>query len=168
MWAAWTAKRRSAPGKIGTLEADLFTKKQPKEEKVHLWKISWDESLMASGIPELDLQHREWLSRFNEFEQAIDLNKGEEACTRALLFFIHYTDTHFKFEEDLMEHYHCPARFKNKDEHEQFRTRMQEITYMTWPLGATGEDVLRLEEELVNWLKEHICAVDMQLRACVD
>jgi hemerythrin len=157
-------------------EGKMFKRKKEKKDikpQVGMpsgksFKISWEESLMASGIPELDQQHKEWIAKFNEFEQAIDLNKGEEACTKALLFFIHYTDTHFKFEEGLMEHYLCPARFKNKDEHEQFRTRIQEITYMTWPLGATGEDVFKLEEELVTWLKEHICGVDMQLRACVE
>lgn len=31
-------------------------------------------------------------------------------------------------------------------------------------LGATEEDVLTLEEELVNWLKHHICTVDVKLK----
>jgi hemerythrin len=52
----------------------------------------------------------------------------------------------------------------NKAEHDKFQARIQEITYMTWPLGATINDVMMLEEELVVWLKDHICTIDVKLR----
>ena len=145
----------------------MGTKLKGKEASKDPFRIEWDERLMTTGIPEIDVQHKKWISKFNEFENAINRQKGEEACSNALLFFIRYADTHFRFEEDLMEHYHCSARYLNKEEHEKFRTRIQELTYMAWPLGATPEDVLRLEEELVNWLKDHICNVDVKLRECV-
>jgi hemerythrin len=131
------------------------------------YKVGWEEGLMTTGVPEIDRQHREWIARFNEFERAIDNDLGEEACSKALLFFMQYTDTHFRFEENIMDHYRCPARYVNRQEHEQFQKKVQEIAYMTWPLGATREDVLTLEEELVVWLKGHICGVDVKLRECV-
>jgi hemerythrin len=129
--------------------------------------VTWNEVQMTTGIPEIDAQHKKWIARFNEFRQAIINQKGEEACTNALLFFMRYTETHFRFEEAMMEQYHCSANALNKDEHKKFQDRIQEITYMTWPLGATMEDVKALEAELVGWLTNHICCVDVKLRDCV-
>lgn len=111
-------------------------------------KINWDDSLMASGIQKLDRYHMECLSRFNEFEQAIDMNNDEQACTRALLFFIYQSDTHSMFEEALMEKYHSTGRQVNKAEHGKFRARIQEISYMTWPSARPRKTCLRWKK---NW-----------------
>jgi hemerythrin-like metal-binding protein len=128
--------------------------------------ILWIDSQMATGFPSIDAQHKEWLSRFNKFEDAIHDKNWKENWTEALLFFIRYTETHFRFEENLMAQYHCSARELNRDEHLKFQARIQEIVYMTWPLGATLNDVLLLEAELVDWLKNHICNIDVKLRDC--
>jgi hemerythrin len=129
--------------------------------------IVWNESEMTTGFPEIDSQHKEWISRFNEFKEAIIAQKGEETCANAILFFTRYTETHFRFEEAFMQEYRCSAQYTNKTDHEKFKARIQEITYMTWPLGATQEDVLMLEEELADWMKNHICTIDVKLRDVV-
>ena len=127
-------------------------------------ETEWNESQMATGFPEIDGQHKEWISRFNKFTAAVTSQKGEEAWTDALMFFIHYTETHFRFEESIMKIYRCSTEAMNKAEHEKFQARIQEITYMTWPLGATMDDVINLQKELADWLRHHICTIDVQLR----
>jgi hemerythrin len=126
--------------------------------------VTWNESRMTTGFPEIDAQHKEWISRFNEFNQAVIDHKGQEVFGNALLFFLRDTETHFRFEEDLMKLHHCSAQGLNKEEHEKFQKRIHEITYQTWPLGATEEDVLQLKKELADWLISHICTVDVKLR----
>jgi len=143
-----------------------------KKMSIHEWQakqkmIEWDEKTMATGVPEVDNQHKEWISRFNEFEKAIVINNGEQACSDTLLFFLRYTDTHFRFEENIMDLYHCPARYVNKQEHQRFKAWIEELVYKTWPLGALPEDVVKLEQEMVDWLKNHICTVDVKLRESV-
>lgn len=136
----------------------------------HLWKagktaeIEWNEDRMGSGLPEIDEQHREWISRFNEFDRAIVNQQGVQACSDALLFFLRYTETHFQFEEDLMKQYHCPAESMNREEHRKFQARIHETIYKTWPSGATESEVQRLRTELSEWLVHHICQVDVKLR----
>jgi hemerythrin-like metal-binding protein len=122
---------------------------------------------MTSGFPEIDAQHKEWITRFNAFNQAVVQHKGAEAFSDALMFFIRYTETHFRTEETLMKVYHCSGEGLNKQEHDKFQKRVQEITYQTWPLGATEEDVLNLKAELGEWLVSHICKVDIKLREVV-
>ena len=138
----------------------------------HLWEVGrndsvqWVESRMSSGFPEIDNQHKEWISRFNAFNQAILEHKGEKVFADALMFFLRYTETHFRFEENLMKVQHCPAEGINRQEHAAFQKWIQELIFETWPLGATEQDVLKLKNELANWLVSHICGVDVKLREC--
>lgn len=128
------------------------------------YKIEWDEESMATGFPDIDKQHMEWIAMFNGFEEAIRQQKGTEVYSDALLFIIRYAETHFMFEEDLMEKVHSTGRQVNKAEHDKLRTRIRDFSYMTWPGGATEQDVLALEGELVDWLKHHILTVDVKLK----
>lgn len=140
-------------------------KKSPGiETSGNSFRIEWDEECMATGFPEIDRQHKEWITMFNNFEKAIHQQKGTEVYAEALLFIIRYAETHFKFEEDLMEKYHSTGWQVNKAEHDKLRARIRDFSYMTWPVGATETDVLALEAELVDWLKHHICTVDVKLK----
>jgi hemerythrin len=140
----------------------------------HLWEegkstgIEWDESRMATGFPAIDEQHKEWICRFNEFGRAILENRGVEACSDVLLFFLHYTETHFRFEENVMDQYHCSAGAMNREEHKIFQSRIHETIYKTWPSGATESEVRALRNQLSDWLVHHICFVDVKLREVAD
>ena len=129
--------------------------------------LVWNESQMTTGFPEIDAQHKKWIAMFNQFENAIINQRGEEICPDAILFFVRYTETHFRDEETLMELHHCSAQYTNKMDHEKFKSRLQEFTYMTWPLGATANDVFSLRNELVEWMRNHICTIDVKLRDVV-
>ncbi len=133
-------------------------------DKVEHVGIQWNESRMSTGIPQIDEQHKEWIARFNTFNQAVEENLGTETFSDALLFFLRYTQTHFHFEETLMTMYHCSAEGRNKLEHERFEKRIHELSFQTWPLGATPEEVLLLRNELGDWLVSHICKTDVALR----
>lgn len=128
------------------------------------FRIEWDEESMATGFAEIDAQHRDWIAMFNDFENAIRQQKGTQVYSEALLFIIRYAETHFTFEEKLMEKYHSTGRLANKAEHDKLRSRIRDFSYMTWPVGATEQDVLALEAELVDWLKNHIMTVDVKLK----
>lgn len=126
--------------------------------------IQWDPSQMATGFAEVDEQHKEWIARFNQFSAAVMNDRGEELWQSALLFFMQYTERHFKTEEALMKKTHCVTEGVNQAAHRKFEARLHEISYMTWPLGATKEDMINLQQELANWLRNHICVIDVQLR----
>ncbi len=127
-------------------------------------EIQWNEGEMASGFPAIDEQHKEWIARFNQFDQAIAQSKGTEACSEALLFFLRYSETHFHFEEDIMKQFHCSSESLNREEHRKFQARIHETIYKTWPSGATEFEVRALRTQLADWLVHHICCVDLKLR----
>ena len=127
-------------------------------------ELAWNEDKMATGIKEIDDQHKEWLSRFNEFNRAVTDNRGKEALSRALFFFLRYTETHFTFEEKQMKQTNCSAEATNRAEHEKFRKRLAEIMDLFGQKGGSMIEALQLNAELESWLSNHICTVDIQLR----
>ena len=105
--------------------------------------ITWNPKTMATGVPEVDAQHQEWIRRYNQFDDAINQAKGIEAVQSTLDFFIRYADVHFKFEETVMDECHCPAA---KDNH------------------AAIKEVTGLKHQMEGWLVKHILTIDIQLR----
>ena len=49
-------------------------------------QINWDPNKMATGVPEVDAQHQEWIRRYNEFDAAVSHGQGLEAVQSALDF----------------------------------------------------------------------------------
>jgi hypothetical protein len=33
--------------------------------------IEWNKAILGTGLPDIDEQHREWLRRYNEFDNAV-------------------------------------------------------------------------------------------------
>lgn len=130
--------------------------------------IEWNYDIMTTGASEIDDQHKEWVRRFNQFEDAVIYRKGTEAIHDALQFFLSYTETHFPDEEALMEKYNCPAAALNRAEHERFREKLLAMESWIRSEGASLVEVIELKVDMEQWLINHICKVDTQLRAAVN
>lgn len=141
----------------------MDTEATDQGKNVKSQKLAWSED-MSTGFPDIDAQHMEWIARFNQFNDAIVEGKGVEAWTNNLLFFVRYTETHFRFEEDIMQQYHYSGKAPHIELHARFRSRIEEIMNMTWPEAPILKDMQLLQSELSNWLQNHICKVDVQLR----
>lgn len=126
--------------------------------------ILWDEEKMTTGVPEIDAQHREWIRRFNEFEEAVVNRKGQEAIKATLDFMGRYAETHFADEEGRMAQLNSPALEENRSEHNEFRRKLAEIKSWVEREGATTVEVVALKGTLEDWLVNHICTVDVKLR----
>jgi hemerythrin len=75
-----------------------------------------------------------------------------------------YAKEHFAFEEGCMERCACSAASVNKLAHQRFVrmvTGMLEEFKTTPPSRDAFES---LHRELVDWLKSHICKIDIRLR----
>jgi hemerythrin len=129
--------------------------------------IKWVYKKMTTGLSEIDEQHKEWIRRFNEFDNAVINRKGQDAIQSAISFFAQYTETHFAREEACMTQYHCPAQAANRAAHDEFRAKLSEIKGWVEQEGATMVEVMALEQALEEWLVNHICAIDVQLRDVV-
>jgi hemerythrin len=129
--------------------------------------LEWNYEKMTTGLAEIDDEHKEWIRRFNEFENAVAEHKGREALGGALQFYIQYTETHFAHEEACMARYECPVAEANLAAHRAFRARLAEIEGWVKQEGATLVEVVSLKLMLQEWMANHISLIDVQLRGNV-
>ena len=110
----------------------------------------------------------ELIRRFNDFHDAVVHAKGKDAVARTLGFLNDYTMSHFAREEACMASYHCPAAAANKSAHDDVRANLATIRDRIGKEGIQSIDVVQLELILGNWIRNHICSIDIQLRGCVS
>lgn len=121
---------------------------------------------MATGVPDVDKQHQEWIARFNEFEDAISKGRGLEEIQSTLHFFADYAETHFHLEETRMAELDCPAAEENRIDHEQMRSIIAGYRQYVKKHGASAIEVVGLRLRMREWLVNHILTIDIQLRDC--
>jgi len=126
--------------------------------------IEWNDEKMATGFPEIDTQHKEWIRRINEFDDAVVNHKGLEVIQNTLDFLAQYSETHFAGEEALMTQHNSLVQEANRAAHNEFRGKLSEIRTWVKNEGATSVEVVALKNALEEWLVNHICTVDVQLR----
>ena len=126
--------------------------------------IEWNEAKLGTGLPDIDEQHKEWLRRYNEFDNAVMNGQGLDVIFSTLAFMVQYTETHFSHEEARMAECGCKAQGANRAAHDQFRIRLDEM--LSWLENArpTSVEVVILKQELEDWLTNHISTIDVQLR----
>jgi hemerythrin-like metal-binding protein len=126
--------------------------------------IEWNDEKMATGFPEIDAQHKEWIRRINEFDDAVVNHKGQEMIQNTLEFLTQYSETHFAGEEAIMAKHKSPVQEPNRAAHDEFRRKLAEIRAWVKNEGSTSVEVIELEDALEKWLVNHICTVDVELR----
>ena len=128
--------------------------------------IEWDDAKLGTGLSDIDEQHKEWIRRFNEFDNAVSGGQGTGILFSTLAFLVQYTETHFSLEENRMEICRCPAMTANRLAHDKFRTRLDEMLNWLEQFRPTSVEVVILKQELEDWLTHHISTIDIQLRGC--
>jgi hemerythrin len=128
--------------------------------------IHWDATRMSTGQDSIDSQHRELISRINEFHTACVSGVAKEELIKLLGFLGEYAQSHFRHEEEVMQHHRCPVQGKNKAAHLQFLSDYGKLVEMVKEKGASTSAVLQAKTLLGDWLKNHICGVDTKLRGC--
>jgi hemerythrin-like metal-binding protein len=128
--------------------------------------IKWDYTTMTTGSSEIDEEHQEWIRRFNEFDAAIANGQGLEAIQHILHFLAEYTVTHFAHEEARMAQHNSPVAALNRTEHGRFRANLDEIERWMQQEGTSLVEVVSVKIDMENWLINHICKIDAQLRPC--
>jgi hemerythrin len=128
--------------------------------------INWDLEKMATGVPEVDAQHQEWIRRYNEFDNAVSQGMGLEVVQSTLDFFANYAETHFKLEEACMTKRNCLAAEANRVAHEKMRNILAGLKLYMERKGVSTTQVAILKIEMQDWLVKHILTIDIQLRDC--
>jgi hemerythrin len=124
-------------------------------------RIQWTRDL-ATGVPEIDEQHKELFAAVESLVSAMDDGRGREAVATTLQFLERYAVYHFSTEERLMADTEYPGLADHRAAHDDF---LHELA--GWKQRHDSGDPfasewlpLDLQFRLALWLREHIAQVD--------
>lgn len=122
--------------------------------------FSWSEAY-ATGVADIDAQHKELLEQVDRLLGAIGSDPG--AVGRLLDFLGDYAVSHFDMEERLMEHHAYPQAEAHREAHASFVRAFGRLRYDFDLDGLTEGFTELVQGWLVEWLKGHILDLDMAL-----
>lgn len=124
--------------------------------------IEWRDSL-SIGVAEIDTQHKQLLSHFDQLLKACETGKGVEELKKLLGFLDEYVIKHFKDEESLQRLRNYPGYEAHKKEHSAFIARLKVLKQEINTEGVALHHVIETNHLLLKWLLHHISTVDVQL-----
>jgi hemerythrin len=124
--------------------------------------IEWRDSL-SIGVEEIDKQHKQLLSHFDQLLKACETGKGLEELNRLLGFLDEYVIKHFNDEESIQRLRNYPDYPAHKKEHESFITRLKLLKQEISTEGVAIHHLVETNNLLLKWLLHHISTVDVQL-----
>lgn len=129
--------------------------------------IEWSENY-STGVASIDEQHQKLFKYVNELETAVKKENVDHAfLLRVLDFFEDYAKVHFGNEETCMYRFKCPIAKTNQDAHKRFIESYENFKWLLNSKGASYELFTALLSWSQEWLLDHICKIDTQLRPYV-
>ncbi|MBL8429187.1 MAG: bacteriohemerythrin [Dechloromonas sp.] len=117
--------------------------------------ILWD-SKLDTGIDVIDAQHKRIVEYINDLEIA-KMKLDKKMVNDIIEQLIDYTQSHFGFEEEMLEEAGYKFLKPHKKVHELFIRRVTDFTLRS----ARGEDIVdELHSMLSKWLLNHIANED--------
>jgi hemerythrin len=123
--------------------------------------LHWS-STLSLGVPDLDAQHRELFVRVDKLLDSM-LHRDRSEAAQLASFMREHVVLHFAAEEQIMHDLQYPEAAPHTAEHAAFAATILELDGAFRASGATAELVLRLEQEVVAWLRDHVYVADVAL-----
>ncbi len=129
--------------------------------------IKWNDSY-STGVSQLDEQHKTLFHYVNSLEASIeDRDVNRSVILGALDFFEQYAKMHFGTEETCMKCYRCPVAQTNILAHQRFIETYGYFRKLLSSDGATPQLFKALLSWVQEWIREHICKIDVKLKPYV-
>lgn len=130
-------------------------------------KIEWSDDL-STNIPLIDIQHKNLITKINEFLQAVSRGRGQKEIAKAISIFEEFVNSHFETEEKSMLQYKFPDYKLHKNQHEKFIKVVESlrIEYDVNKLTSNfdkSDFVRKIKTVLLSYLQDHISKLDKPL-----
>lgn len=119
---------------------------------------------MGTGVESVDEEHRQLIGKLNELYRAHQAGASVDDISKMLRFLGRYAETHFRHEEEIMEHRKCPLWRENRSAHARFLREYQELASAFSIEDDTDQMATDIENMVARWLSTHICKIDVALR----
>ena len=123
--------------------------------------LQWTQALSV-GIPEIDAQHQELFLRVDRLVTSM-LSDDHGEVGPMLAFLADYAVTHFSTEERFMREVGYPGLPSHREEHERFAADLRALDRDFAAGGAQPGLVGRVNRQVGDWLRGHVCVTDMAL-----
>src|SRR4051794_13211320 len=117
-------------------------------------------NIYATGVERLDEQHRMLFKMVEDFQAALDQGGGVRVYGGLLQSLALYARSHFRFEEECMDRYHCPVAQSNREAHVKFIQFLGEFQQRYSASGFDHADACTLMDTLNLWQADHVCLID--------
>ncbi|MDJ0624213.1 MAG: bacteriohemerythrin [Desulfocapsaceae bacterium] len=121
--------------------------------------IKWRDSY-ATGIPEMDDEHREIIDIINTLYEMIRDKKNYEELKNVYERMYNYSLNHFSHEEQILEESNYSGLAAQKEQHSRFAARLEEMKEQL--LSADESAIPEVYKFLREWWLQHIVEVDGQ------
>ena len=129
--------------------------------------IKWKDSYCI-GVHEIDEQHKNLFQYLTDLEDVVQTGDVSRALLIKTLDFLEdYAKFHFGNEETCMHKYQCPIAQTNKQAHRAFIELYEEYKGRLKTEAASSQLFNELLKTCEDWLVQHICKIDVQLKPCV-
>lgn len=124
---------------------------------------------LETGNAIIDAQHKALIDSANALADAVEKHVGLDASLDTVRFLVDYTMFHFAGEEKYMQENAYPDLEAHKLQHREFTNTVNKL-YSDLMLGGRSNFELldRLQEEISDWLVNHIMGTDVKMIAWVN
>jgi len=122
--------------------------------------FEWQQAY-ATGIPQIDAQHRKLFSLADELQTAMAGGKGKQVMAQLLQNLISYTRSHFAMEEQIMERAQFPGLAAHRLLHEELTRKVLELQ-RSFDSGNSAVLSIETMTFLNSWLRHHIGNADSE------
>jgi hemerythrin-like metal-binding protein len=126
------------------------------------WELKWTEFLSV-GVPEMDREHREFLSLANALNQAIVDCKDKATVLRLMQAILAQATAHFKSEEELLVNCRYPDRAVHAAKHLQVTQQISRVM-QEYQESAVGFVAALKGLHIIQLLIDHLLKEDMKYR----
>lgn len=124
--------------------------------------LMWNDAL-ATGVKEIDKQHKELFEKINELHDACSQVKGKQKIDEVMQFLGNYVKNHFLLEESFMIRNSYPDYELHKAQHDDFIKGFIDLRNQFEEEGVGLSAQIRTNRLLGSWWTNHISKEDIAL-----
>lgn len=124
--------------------------------------LNWDNQL-ATGITQIDNQHKELFECMNSLLISMKEGKGKEDAIKTLNFLEEYVIKHFNEEEELQRKNNYPKYTIQHAQHEEFKNELKSLRNVFETTGVSALFVINMQQKMSKWWRNHITDLDKDL-----
>ena len=117
---------------------------------------------MEVGVPKIDEQHRELVSRINAVTSMGTTSATREETQKTLSLLGEYIIKHFSDEEALQRQSGYPKYEWHKGQHQLYIDEFKKLRKEFDTNGASMKFTLDLNNSIITWIVRHIKSVDVE------